>query len=145
MDYEPRAYPNGRESEAIPFPPTRQASMQYGARHKRKQKQLGAYRMSGRSSPSPPSGQLVLDRVPQQVIVRQKLQGEVTAQRKVAAAAVATDAGDLDCALIKVDVVALVSVGRGIGSRHRNVDGGVDRNVDVDETPASHKPSRQFR
>jgi len=83
---------------AFPFQSTRQASMLYGARHELKQKRRGAYRLSGR--PTLAAGRparIVLNRVTQQVVVRQKLQRYAFAQRKVA-------------------------VGRRIGSRHRDID-----------------------
>jgi hypothetical protein len=46
----------------------------------------------------------------QQVKVRQQVHGEIAAKGSVAVAAVTTDAGDLDCALIELDVVALMGL-----------------------------------
>src|SRR5258706_15882373 len=71
----------------------------------------------------------------QQVKVRQHGHGEIAAQRSVAVAAVTTDSGDLDRALIELDVVGLMSVGCGIEAGDRNVDRSVDRYVEVDEAP----------
>ena len=48
----------------------------------------------------------------QQVEVRQQVHGEIAAKRSVAVAAVTTDSGKLDRALIELDVVALMSFGR---------------------------------
>jgi hypothetical protein len=48
----------------------------------------------------------------EQVKVRQQMHGEIAAKRGVAVAAVTADAGDLDRALIELDVVALMSFGR---------------------------------
>src|SRR5882757_7926440 len=70
----------------------------------------------------------------QQVVVRQHVHGEIAAKRGVAVAAITTNPGDLDCALIELDVVALVRVGCGIGTSDRNVDRSVDRYVEVDQT-----------
>jgi hypothetical protein len=47
----------------------------------------------------------------QQVEVRQQVHGEIAAKRSVAVAAVTTDSGHLDRALVEMDVVALISVG----------------------------------
>ena len=47
----------------------------------------------------------------QQVKVRQQLHGEIAAKRSVAVAAVTTDSGNLDRALIEHDIVALMSLG----------------------------------
>jgi hypothetical protein len=47
----------------------------------------------------------------QQVKVRQQLHGEIAAKRSVAVAAVTTDSGHLDRALIELDVVGLMSLG----------------------------------
>jgi hypothetical protein len=75
----------------------------------------------------------LLPQVIQQVRVRQKMRGEVSAQGKVGMATVTADTSDLDRALIEVHVVALMSVGCGIVAGDRNVDGSVDRDVDVYE------------
>ena len=48
----------------------------------------------------------------QQMKVRQQVHGEIAAKRSVAVAAITADAGDLDRALIELDVVALMSLGR---------------------------------
>jgi len=48
----------------------------------------------------------------QQVKVRQQVHGEIAAERSVAVAAITADAGHLDRALIELDVVALMSLGR---------------------------------
>ena len=48
----------------------------------------------------------------EQVKVRQQVHGQIAAERGVAVAAVTADAGDLDRALIELDVVALMSFGR---------------------------------
>ena len=48
----------------------------------------------------------------EQVKVRQQMHGEIAAKRGVTVAAVTADAGDLDRALIELDVVALMSFGR---------------------------------
>jgi len=48
----------------------------------------------------------------QQVKVRQQVHGEIAAKRSVAVAAVTADSGNLDRALIKQDIVALMSLGR---------------------------------
>jgi hypothetical protein len=47
----------------------------------------------------------------QQVKVRQQVHGEIAAKRSVAVAAVTTDSGNLDRALIEHDIVALISLG----------------------------------
>ena len=47
----------------------------------------------------------------QQVEVRQQLHGEIATKRSVAVAAITTDSGHLDRALIELDVVDLVSLG----------------------------------
>ena len=47
----------------------------------------------------------------QQVEVRQQVHGEIAAKCSVAVAAVTTDSGHLDRALIELDVVGLVSLG----------------------------------
>ncbi len=72
--------------------------------------------------------------VTQQVMVRQQVHGQIAAKCSVAVAAITTDSGDLDRALIEMHVVGLVCVGGRIGARNRNVDGGVDRDVEVDDT-----------
>jgi len=67
--------------------------------------------------------------------IRQHVHGEIAAKRSVAVAAIATISGDLDRALIELDVVGLMSVGCGIEAGDRNVDRSVDRYVEVDEAP----------
>lgn len=47
----------------------------------------------------------------QQVKVRQQMHGEIAAKRSIAVAAVATDSGNLDHALVEHDIVALMSLG----------------------------------
>jgi hypothetical protein len=47
----------------------------------------------------------------QQVKVRQQVHGEIAAKRSVAVAAITTDSGNLDRALIEENIVALMSVG----------------------------------
>ena len=71
--------------------------------------------------------------VTEQVKVRQDVHGEIATKRSVAMAAIATNSGDLDRALIELDVVGLMSVGCGIEAGDRNVDRSVDRYVEVDE------------
>ena len=83
----------------------------------------------------PTSGNSMPLGVTQQVKVRQHVHGEIAAKRSVAVAAIATNSGDLDRALIELDVVGLMSVGCGIEAGDRNVDRSVDRYVEVDETP----------
>src|SRR5712691_13046694 len=73
--------------------------------------------------------------VTQQMKIRQHVRGEIAAKRSVAVAAIATDSGDLDRALIELDVVGLMSVGCGIEAGDRNVDRSVDRYVEVDQAP----------
>src|SRR5882672_7981008 len=82
---------------------------------------------SRRQAPPMPLG------VTEQVKVRQHVHGEIAAKRSVAVAAVTADSGDLDRALIELDVVGLMSVGCGIDAGDRNVDRSVDRYVEVDE------------
>jgi hypothetical protein len=72
--------------------------------------------------------------VAQQMMVRQQVHGEIAAKRSVAVAAVTTDSGELDRALIEMDVIGLMRVGCGIGAGNRNVDRSVDRYIEVDET-----------
>src|SRR3981081_761545 len=72
--------------------------------------------------------------VAQQMMVRQQVHGEIAAKRRVAVAAVTTDSGELDRALIEMDVIGLMRVGCGIGARNRIVDWSVDRYIEVDET-----------
>jgi hypothetical protein len=83
----------------------------------------------------PTSGNSVPLGVTKQVKVRQHVHGEIAAKRSVAMAAIATNSGDLDRALIELDVVGLMSVGCGIEAGDRNVDRSVDRYVEVDEAP----------
>ena len=83
----------------------------------------------------PTSGNSMPLGVTQQVKVRQHVHGEIAAKRSVAVAAIATNSGDLDRALIELDVVGLMSVGCGIEASDRNVDWSVDRYVEVDEAP----------
>ena len=47
----------------------------------------------------------------QQLKVRQQVHGEIAAKRSVAVAAVATVSGNLDHALIDLDIIALMSLG----------------------------------
>ena len=47
----------------------------------------------------------------QQVKVRQQVHGEIAAKRSVAMAAITTDSGNLDRALIEENIVALMSLG----------------------------------
>src|ERR1700730_10054498 len=70
----------------------------------------------------------------EQVRVRQHVHDEIAAKRGVAVAAITTGSGNLDRALIELDVVALLSLGRGIDAGNRNVDRSVDRYVEVDDT-----------
>ena len=83
----------------------------------------------------PTSGNSVPLGVTQQMKIRQHVHGEIAAKRSVAVAAIATISGDLDRALIELDVVGLMCVGCGIGASDRNVNRSVDRYVEVDETP----------
>ena len=68
------------------------------------------------------------------MMVRQQVHGEIAAKRSVAVTAITADSGDLDRALIEMDVVGLMCVGCGIGTGDRNVDWSVDRDVEVDDT-----------
>ena len=83
--------------------------------------------------PQPTSGNSMPLGVTQQMKIRQHVHGEIAAKRSVAVAAIATISGDLDRALIELDVVGLMSVGCGIEAGDRNVDRSVDRYVEVDE------------
>jgi hypothetical protein len=67
-------------------------------------------------------------------MICQQVHGEIAAKGSVAVAAIATDASDLDRALIELDVVGLMRVGCGIGAGDRNVDRRVDSYVEVDDT-----------
>src|SRR6185312_4005741 len=61
------------------------------------------------------------------------MQGGIAADSYVAMTAVPADAGDLDRALIELDIVGLVCVGRGAGSGDCDVDRRIDGNVEVNE------------
>src|SRR5271166_5451825 len=59
--------------------------------------------------------------------------GYVPPYRRVAVSALTPDTGLLNAGLIEIDVVALVSAGCGIGSRHRDIDRVIQRDRLMDE------------
>ena len=108
----PKCYPLAAGIRAAPMPPERFQTKAHpglapGWARVKKTRQI--------KNPEPRFDSIETEKVLgmiQQVEVRQQVHGEIAAKRSVAVAAVTTDSGNLDRALIELDVVALMSFGR---------------------------------